>query len=40
MGGNKLGFQPQFGRLDASYGDVFFNKGKGNFNGSHQNNRA
>lgn len=30
-GGNKFGFPPQFGRLDASYGDVLINNGKGNF---------
>jgi hypothetical protein len=30
-GGNKFGFPPQFGRLDASYGDVLLNDGKGNF---------
>ncbi|MEO6638120.1 MAG: FG-GAP-like repeat-containing protein, partial [Ginsengibacter sp.] len=30
-GGNMFGFPPQFGRLDASYGDVLINQGKGNF---------
>lgn len=30
-GGNLYGFQPQFGRLDASYGDMFINDGKGNY---------
>ena len=29
MGGNKFGFQPQFGRLDASQGHVLLNNGKG-----------
>ena len=28
-GGNLFTFPPQFGRLDASYGDVFMNNGKG-----------
>jgi hypothetical protein len=32
IGGNKFGFQPQFSRLDASYGNVLLNKGLGNFN--------
>ena len=31
-GGNKSGFLPQLEKLDASYGDVFMNNGKGNFN--------
>ena len=30
-GGNLFTFPPQFGRLDASYGDVFINNGKGEF---------
>jgi hypothetical protein len=30
-GGNLFIFPPQFGRLDASYGDVFLNNGKGAF---------
>jgi hypothetical protein len=30
-GGNLFTFPPQFGRLDASYGDVFLNNGKGDF---------
>jgi hypothetical protein len=30
-GGNLFTFPPQFGRLDASYGDVLLNDGKGNF---------
>ncbi len=30
-GGNLFTFPPQFGRLDASYGDVFLNNGKGGF---------
>jgi len=30
-GGNLFGFPPQFGRLDASYGDVLINNGKGDF---------
>ncbi|HET7899240.1 MAG TPA: FG-GAP repeat protein, partial [Flavisolibacter sp.] len=30
-GGNLFTFPPQFGRLDASYGDVFLNNGKGAF---------
>jgi hypothetical protein len=32
IGGNKFGFQPQFSRLDASYGNVLLNIGGGNFN--------
>jgi hypothetical protein len=32
VGGNKFGFQPQFSRLDASYGNVLLNTGGGNFN--------
>ncbi|MCC6727325.1 MAG: VCBS repeat-containing protein, partial [Saprospiraceae bacterium] len=31
MGGNDTGFLPQFSRLDASFGHVLLNKGKGNF---------
>jgi enediyne biosynthesis protein E4 len=31
MGGNEFGFLPQFGRLDASYGHVLLNDGKGHF---------
>ena len=31
MGGNNIYLQPQFGRLDASYGQVLLNEGKGNF---------
>lgn len=31
-GSNLSGFPPQFGRLDASEGDIFLNDGKGNFN--------
>ncbi|HXS57728.1 MAG TPA: FG-GAP-like repeat-containing protein [Hanamia sp.] len=31
LGGNNFGFPPQFGRLDASYGDVLINNRKGNF---------
>jgi enediyne biosynthesis protein E4 len=31
MGGNEFGFLPQFGRLDASFGDVLLNNGKGSF---------
>jgi hypothetical protein len=30
-GGNKLEFPPQFGRLDASYGDIAVNRGEGYF---------
>ncbi|MDQ3278062.1 MAG: hypothetical protein M3Q06_07035, partial [Bacteroidota bacterium] len=30
-GGNLFTFPPQFGRLDASYGDIFLNKGNGKF---------
>ena len=30
-GGNKSGFPPQFGRLDASYGDILINIGNGEF---------
>jgi hypothetical protein len=29
LGGNKFTFPPQLGRLDASYGDILINKGKG-----------
>jgi hypothetical protein len=32
LGGNKSGFPPQFGKLDASYGEVLINNGKGGFN--------
>jgi len=31
LGGNLYGFLPQFERLDASYGDVLINDGKGRF---------
>jgi hypothetical protein len=31
IGGNNNNFLPQFGRLDASFGDVLMNNGKGNF---------
>ncbi len=31
LGGNEYGFLPQFGRLDASFGDVLLNNGKGQF---------
>ncbi len=31
MGGNEFGFLPQFGRLDASFGHVLLNNGKGQF---------
>jgi len=31
LGGNNYGFQPQFGRLDASFGHVLINNGKGAF---------
>jgi hypothetical protein len=30
LGGNEFGFLPQFGRLDASFGNVLVNDGKGN----------
>ena len=30
-GGNEFGLLPQFGRLDASFGDVLLNNGKGDF---------
>ena len=30
-GGNQFGFLPQFERLDASFGDVLINNGKGEF---------
>jgi hypothetical protein len=30
-GGNRSGFPPQLEKLDASYGDVFINNGKGGF---------
>jgi hypothetical protein len=32
LGGNMFSFPPQFGRLDASYGHVLINDGRGNFN--------
>ncbi|MBS1669410.1 MAG: VCBS repeat-containing protein [Bacteroidetes bacterium] len=31
LGGNEFGFLPQFGRLDASFGHVLINNGKGQF---------
>jgi hypothetical protein len=31
LGGNKSGFPPQFGKLDASYGDVLLNNSKSQF---------
>jgi hypothetical protein len=31
IGGNKSGFPPQFGRVDASYGDILINTGRGEF---------
>jgi len=31
LGGNQFGFLPQFERLDASFGDVLINNGKGEF---------
>ena len=31
LGGNNFNFPPQFGRLDASYGDVLLNRGNGKF---------
>ncbi|MDE3211784.1 MAG: VCBS repeat-containing protein [Bacteroidota bacterium] len=31
LGGNNFGFPPQFGRLDASYGDILLNDHKGGF---------
>lgn len=31
LGGNEFGFLPQFGRLDASFGHVLLNDGKGDF---------
>jgi enediyne biosynthesis protein E4 len=31
VGGNQFGFLPQFERLDASFGDVLINNGKGQF---------
>ena len=31
IGGNLFGFPPQFGRLDASYGNIMLNNGKGEF---------
>src|SRR6202012_5664893 len=31
LGGNEYGFLPQFGRLDASLGNILLNDGKGNF---------
>jgi hypothetical protein len=32
LGGNMFGFPPQFGRLDASYGHLVLNNGRGDFN--------
>ncbi|MEP6512902.1 MAG: VCBS repeat-containing protein [Parafilimonas sp.] len=32
LGGNKFDFLPQFSRLDASFGHVMLNDGRGNFN--------
>jgi hypothetical protein len=31
LGGNEFGFLPQFGRLDAGFGSVLLNNGKGGF---------
>jgi hypothetical protein len=31
LGGNMFTFPPQFGRLDASYGDMLLNNGRGEF---------
>jgi enediyne biosynthesis protein E4 len=31
VGGNRFGFPPQFGRLDAGYGHVLLNEGKGKY---------
>jgi hypothetical protein len=31
LGGNEFGFLPQFGRLDASFGHILLNDGKGHF---------
>jgi hypothetical protein len=31
LGGNSTNFQPQFGRMDANYGEVFLNKGNATF---------
>ncbi|HTI06941.1 MAG TPA: VCBS repeat-containing protein [Puia sp.] len=31
LGGNEFGFLPQFGRLDASFGNILLNNGKGHF---------
>jgi hypothetical protein len=31
LGGNLFNFPPQFGRVDASYGHILLNNGKGNF---------
>jgi hypothetical protein len=31
IGGNMFGFPPQFGRLDAGFGNVLINRGNGNF---------
>jgi hypothetical protein len=31
LGGNEFGFLPQFGRLDASFGHILLNNGKGEF---------
>lgn len=35
VGGNNFNFPPQFGRLDASVGDILINDGKGNFERVH-----
>ena len=32
LGGNEDNFMPQFGRLDASFGNILMNDKKGNFN--------
>ncbi len=31
IGGNKFGFPPQFGRLDANFGDILINNGQADF---------
>ena len=31
IGGNNFGFPPMMGRLDASFGNILLNDGKGNF---------
>ena len=38
LGGNRFDFLPQFERLDASYGDVLINNGKGQFTFTPQKN--